>query len=289
LEKIDSLDKEAELRGLDASHWQARYDLEAALETIYCHEEHHFKQLSGIKWTLKGDSNNRFFHGAANGRRKKCSIFFLEEEGVEIRDPWQIRTHVENYYKNLFGAEERGGISLGESFWDVSRTLTNDEADDLTKPFTIEEIEGALKDMDCSSAPGPDGLPVGFYRAFWTEIKPLMIEMFNNFHRGDFNLRRLNYGMISLIPKLKDASNIRQFRPICVLNIDYKWFTKVLTTRLTPLADKLISKSQTAFIPGRFILEGVVILHEILHDLRVTKTRGIVLKLDFEKAYDKVN
>jgi hypothetical protein len=74
-----------------------------------------------------------------------------------------------------------------------------------------------------------------------------------------------------------------------VLNIDYKWFTKVLTTRLTPLADKLISKSQTAFIPGRFILEGVVILHEILHDLTVTKTRGIVLKLDFEKAYDKVN
>jgi hypothetical protein len=58
LEKIDSLDKEAESRGLDASHWQARYDLEAALETIYCHEEHHFKQLSGIKWTLKGDSNN---------------------------------------------------------------------------------------------------------------------------------------------------------------------------------------------------------------------------------------
>jgi hypothetical protein len=112
-------------------------------------------------------------------------------------------------------------------------------------------------------------LPVGFYRAFWTEIKPLVIEMFNNFHRGEFNLRRLNYGMISLIPKLKDACNIRQYRPICVLNIDYKWFTKVLTTRLTPLSDKLISKSQTTFIPGRFILEGVVILHEILHDLRV--------------------
>jgi hypothetical protein len=74
-----------------------------------------------------------------------------------------------------------------------------------------------------------------------------------------------------------------------VLNIDYKWFTKVLTTRLTPFADKLISRSQTTFIPGRFILEGVVILHEILHDFRVSKSKGIILKLDFEKAYDKVN
>jgi hypothetical protein len=143
--------------------------------------------------------------------------------------------------------------------------------------------------MDSSSASSPDGLPVGFYRAFWTEIKPLVMEMFNDFYKEDFNLRKLNYGMISLIPKLKDANNIRQYRPICVLNIDYKWFTKVLTKRLTPFADKLISRSQTTFILGRFILEGVVILHEILHDLRVSKSKGMILKLDFEKAYDKVN
>jgi hypothetical protein len=95
--------------------------------------------------------------------------------------------------------------------------------------------------------------------------------------------------MISLIPKLKDVRNIRQFRPICVLNVDYKWFTKTLTTRLTPYADKLISKNQTAFIPGRFILEGVITLHEILHELRVSETKGVILKLDFEKAYDKVH
>jgi DNA-directed RNA polymerase delta subunit len=77
---------------------------------------------------------------------------------VEIRVHRQIRNHVEEYYKDLFGAEERGGISLGESFWDVSSTLTNDEADELTKPFIGEEIEDALKGMDYSSAPGPDGL-----------------------------------------------------------------------------------------------------------------------------------
>jgi hypothetical protein len=53
--------------------------------------------------------------------------------------------------------------------------------------------------------------------------------------------------------------------------------------------DKLISKTQTTFIPGRYILEGVVILHEILHELRSRKSQGIILKLDFEKAYDKVH
>jgi hypothetical protein len=58
--------------------------------------------------------------------------------------------------------------------------------------------------------------------------------------------------------------------------------------RLTPYAEKLISNTQTAFIPGRYILEGVIILHEIVHELRVKKMKGIVLKLDFQKAYDKV-
>jgi hypothetical protein len=138
--------------------------------------------------------------------------------------------------------------------------LAEEEAVELIKPFSLKETEEALMDMDTTAAPGPDGLPVGFYRAFWPELKHIFLEMFQSLHRGDFNLRRLNYGMISLIPKLKEANNIRQYRLICVLNIDYKIFTKVMTRRLTPYADKLISKSQTAFIPGRFILEGIITL-----------------------------
>jgi hypothetical protein len=114
----------------------------------------------------------------------------------------------------------------------------------------------ALKDMDSNTAPVPDGLSVGFYKEFWNEIKHTMLEMFKDLHRGTLNLCRLNYGMISLIPKIKQANNIRQYKPICLLNVDYKWFTKVLTMRLNPFAGKLISETQTAFIPGRYILEG---------------------------------
>jgi hypothetical protein len=142
--------------------------------------------------------------------------------------------------------------------------------------------------MDVNASPGPDGLPVGFYREFWQEIKLIVLEMFQDLYRGELNLSRLNFGMISLIPKIKEANTIKQYRPICLLNVDYKWFSKVFTLRLTPFADKVISENQTAFIPGRYILEGVIILHETLHELRVKKMQGVILKLDFEKAYDKV-
>jgi hypothetical protein len=109
------------------------------------------------------------------------------------------------------------------------------------------------------------------------------------FHRGRLDLARLNFGILVLLPKIKGANQIKQYGPICLLNVIYKIITTVLTIRLTSVISKVINEAQTTFIPGRFILDGVLVVHEILHDLRVKKKRGIILKLDFEKAYDKVN
>lgn len=94
--------------------------------------------------------------------------------------------------------------------------------------------------------------------------------------------------MITLVPKIKDAATIKQYRQICLLNVDYKGFTKVLTERLTPVVKGAIGPNQTGFIPGRNILEGVVILHEVMRELSCNKKQGLILKIDFEKAYDRV-
>ena len=74
-----------------------------------------------------------------------------------------------------------------------------------------------------------------------------------------------------------------------MLNVSFKIFTKVLANRLTSVANRVTRPSQTAFMPGRFFMEGVVVLHETIHEMRRKKQDGIMLKLDFEKAYDKVN
>lgn len=115
-----------------------------------------------------------------------------------------------------------------------------------------------------------------------------MGKMFRDFEKGQLDIKRLNYGVITLVPKLKEDNNIKQYRPICILNVDYKCFTKVLTNRLVPIANKVIGRNQTGFIKGRNILEGVVVLHEVLHELRCSKKKGLILKIDFEKAYDRV-
>jgi hypothetical protein len=142
--------------------------------------------------------------------------------------------------------------------------------------------------MEHNKAPGPDGFPVEFYQVFWDVIKTDLVELFKDFHSGSLNLYSLNFGTIILLPKCKEAIKIQQYRPICLLNVSFKIFTKVATNRITGVAQKVISPTQTAFIPGRNIMEGVVILHETIHDLHRKKKSGVIFKIDFEKAYDKV-
>jgi len=143
--------------------------------------------------------------------------------------------------------------------------------------------------MEKNKAAGPDKIPVEFYQSCWNIIKADILDLFNDFHNRKLDVKRLNYGVITLLPKVQDATKIQQFRPICLLNCLYKWITKVLTIRLEKVIDKLILSTQSAFLKGRNIMNGILTLHEVLHETKRKNEIGVVLKLDFEKAYDKVN
>ena len=114
------------------------------------------------------------------------------------------------------------------------------------------------------------------------------MRMFYDLHKGGLPLFSLNFGVITLLPKIQGASEIQQYMPICLLNVSFKIFTKVATIRVNSVADNIVSPSQTAFMRGRNILEGVVILHETVHELHRKNQSGVIFKIDFEKAYDKV-
>jgi hypothetical protein len=90
-----------------------------------------------------------------------------------------------------------------------------------------------------------------------------------------------------LVPKVKEANNVKQFRPICLLNVRFKIFTWLMMERLTSFTATLLSPSQTAFTRGRHIVDGVVILHEIVHEIKGGVCQGD-LQNRFRKAYHKV-
>jgi mannosylglycoprotein endo-beta-mannosidase len=114
------------------------------------------------------------------------------------------------------------------------------------------------------------------------------MSMFLDFHFGKLDIYRLNFSMLSLIPKEADAKEIRKFRPTSLLSCIFKLFTKVITNRLGSLMHRLISLNQSTFIKGRYILESVVTTHEVLHSVHCSKDKGVILKLGYEKTFDMV-
>jgi hypothetical protein len=199
--------------------------------------------------------------------------------------------HVYQFYQGLMGSGggETRVFSLSPQLWDEHQQISDEENGHLELTFTPEELDEVLLSMKVDSAPGPDGLPVLFFKRFWGTLKGPILGLLNDFALGRVDIARLNFGIISLIPKVKGADNIKQFRPIALINIIFKFVAKAYAIRLAPLAHRTIDRNQNTFIPGRALHEGVLALHEIAHELRSKKLGGLLLKLDFEKAYDRVN
>jgi hypothetical protein len=223
------------------------------------------------------------------GEKEKKSILMLKDGEVNIEGTENLLNHATEFYKNLFDLAPSNLIQLDDSLWSIDETLSNLDNEDLTRPFSVNEVEQALFSMKVNTAPGPDNIPIEFFQHCWHSVKPKIMYMFHCFHNGNLDVKRLNYGVITLLPKLVGAEKITQYRPICLLRCIYKLITKRLTLRLEPCSGKLFSIQQNAFIKKTNIMDGVLSLHELLSYTHVKKKCGVVLKLDFEKAYDKVS
>lgn len=101
----------------------------------------------------------------------------------------------------------------------------------------------------------------------------------------------MNKTLIALVPKVDNPDNIKMFRPTSLCNVVYKTINKIIVARLRPLLLKLISPTQSSFIPGRSMMDNIIITQEVLHTLRSKKggKGGLIFKIDLEKAYDKVS
>jgi hypothetical protein len=143
--------------------------------------------------------------------------------------------------------------------------------------------------MEHNKAPDPDGFPTEFYQVFWGIIKDDLLRLFSDLHRETLDLYSLNFEIITLIPKTQNATKIQQYRPICVLNVIFKIFTKVGTNRLNIVAKKVVSPTRTAFMPGRNIMEGVVILHQTIHELHTKKGMESFSKLILKRHTTKLS
>lgn len=284
LNKLNELDIKPETTSLDANEINLKHSHNNRLAELLRKEELKWYQRAKVKNLLEGDANTKYVQLVANGKHRKTCIFQLEQEEGVICGDNELKKFITKYYKKLFGPPDNNFVSMDVTLCDNIPQVSPQENEFLVASFSENEIKEAIFQMKSNTAPGPDGFPPEFYQVFWNVIKEDLIALFEEFHRGSLSLHSLNYGTIILLPKSSEAKQIQQYRPICLLNVSFKIFTKVATNRITKIAQRIIMPTQTAFLPGRNITDSAVILHETIHELHTKNINGVIFKIDFEKS-----
>lgn len=169
------------------------------------------------------------------------------------------------------------------------KSLSVADKDFLQSFFSYEEIRRAVWDCGGDRAPGPDGFNFTFIKTFWSTVKDDFIKAIKHFEVFGTLARGCNSSFITLVPKLKDPINLSDFRPISLIGCLYKVIAKLLANRLKLVIGSVIGEAQTDFIKGRNILEGPLIINEVCNWVKKVKTKALIFKVDFHKAFDSVN
>jgi hypothetical protein len=236
-------------------------------------------------WLKEGDANSKFFHGVMSSRRQSNTIGSLIVEGSTVDRVPEVREAVFHHFSHHFRKKlhHRPDIS-GLMF----KSLTTEDSTGLVQPFLLEEIKEAVWDCDSFKCPGPDGINIGFLKDFWDLLKLDFLNFFSEFYHHGVLTKGLNSTFIALIPKVDCPQRVADFRPIALVSSVYKVLSKVLANRLRRVVGGVVSQTQSAFIKGRQILDGILIANEIVDDAKRDKKELLMFKIDFEKAYDSV-
>ena len=142
--------------------------------------------------------------------------------------------------------------------------------------------------MKSNKSPGLDGLTPEFFKTFWEDLGTIIQKLACEVSNSGQLPHSMRTGLITLIPKKGDLRNLTNWRPISLLNIDYKIITKTLASRVSKVIDTLISEDQSCCVPGGNIADNVILMDNIIQHLGNTNTRGYILKIDQYKAFDRV-
>jgi hypothetical protein len=172
----------------------------------------------------------------------------------------------------------------------VSPVVSIDKAAMLERDVSAEEIKNTICSMKTNKSPGPDGYTADFFKASWDVVGANVVVAIKSFFETGMLLKEVNATILTLVPKKLNVTVIGDFRPIACCNVVYKCITKILSNRMLPIVDSMVSRIQSAFIPGRNIVENVLLAQELVRNYhRKDGKPRCTMKIDLMKAYNSVN
>ncbi|XDV53672.1 hypothetical protein PO909_022110 [Leuciscus waleckii] len=245
---------------------------------------------SRAQYALEGERSTKFFLNLENKKQRRKHIVELENgKGEKINDFVGIIEEVENFYKELFKKEGVKQECVDEVLSTVNVKLDEDEKNMCERDIDIEEIKSAINQTKKNKSPGSDGLTHEFYKTFIGTLAPILLKVYKSMEERREVPESMGLGVITILYKNKGSPlSLGNYRPLSLLNTDYKILTKVLTNRIKEVVGNIISQNQAYSIPGRDITDTICTIRDVVDSLDKDGEGGIVLCIDLNKAFDRV-
>lgn len=245
---------------------------------------------SKAEWVEGAEKNTKYFANLERKRSEERSIKQLTINNILENDHSNIMKHIKQYYQHIYSEDLNIDHNDNGFFNNTDTKLNNDENMSCEGRINEYECLEALKEMKNMKSPGSDGLTAEFYKLYWNDIKEHYINSINySFENGTLTELQ-KQGIITLLPKKdKNTLLIENWRPISLLNVDYKIATKTIANRIKRVLNSLINVNQTGFIKGRYIGENVRTIIELIEETNENNKPGLIFFADFQKAFDSLN
>jgi exonuclease III len=248
------------------------------------------KVRARVNLELHSDKPSGYFiRKEVDNARKKTITKLINSDNIELNSQSDILLECKTFYNKLLSAEPID-TSLITYFLEDLPKLTEDSQQLCEGPITKEEIIFALKHMRSNKSPGLDGLPKEFYLEFIHLFIDQLVQVYNICFRNNSLTFSQSHGVITLICKDNSkAENLKYWRPISLLNVDYKLLSKALTNRLSRVMSDIINVDQTCSVKGRSITDNVHLLRNIVDYSNDKNVHCALVSIDQSKAFDRVS
>uniref|UniRef100_A0A8C5MCG1 Reverse transcriptase domain-containing protein n=1 Tax=Leptobrachium leishanense TaxID=445787 RepID=A0A8C5MCG1_9ANUR len=247
-----------------------------------------------------GDKSGRLLARMLAKKRSAAYIAKLrDKQGALQRLPVKLLQIVRDYYAALYDlqgtinpqdrARKRSDILSYLTKYSTKK-VSRQTSDLLDRPLTIEELALALQTSKTGKSPGPDGLPIRYYKSYAAILFPHLLTALNDLTEGLQLPTQTLSANITILPKEgKDPELCTSYRPISLLNCDLKLFSKILADRLKPFLPALVHADQVGFVPGREARDNTMRTLQLMHHARRSSQALALLSTDAEKAFDRVD